>query len=206
MAWVEELNERAKEHTVPYFITDTCIGCSVCELKCPTDTISGKKKETFVIHPEGCIECGVCAVFCPVSCIQNQFGELVQGVKPAQIPKAVVDPRNCTGCEFCVDICPFDCISMQEDPTGEAPHFKVAVVEPKDCVSCRLCEIVCDKDAIVVPDPVTNLAPMVPQHLKKKPRSEHQDPDGTHLVSEFYRNEDGGGTRLKLQTLQLPRE
>jgi len=60
-----------------YFITDTCIGCTVCELKCPVDTISGKSKELYVIHPEGCIDCGVCAICCPVSCIQDQYGNLV---------------------------------------------------------------------------------------------------------------------------------
>ncbi len=179
-----------------YFITDTCIGCSVCELKCPTDTISGKKKETFVIHPEGCIDCGVCAIYCPVSCIQNQFGELVKGVKVREIPKAIVDPINCTGCEFCVDICPFDCIHMIGDPTGEAPHYKVALVDPRPCVSCRLCEIVCDKDAIWVPDPITNLAPSMPHEVKKMPRSEHQVHSDEKLHEEFMVNEPGGDDRF----------
>ena len=181
---------------MPYFITETCIGCSVCELKCPTDTISGKKKELFVIHDEGCIDCGVCAVFCPVSCIQNQFGELVQGVKVKDIPRAVVDPHNCTGCEFCVDICPFDCITMIDDPTGEAPHYKVAYVDPKPCVSCRLCEIVCDKDAIIVPSPITNLAPSMPHEIKKKPRTENQVKDDEKRAEEFYVTESGGDTRF----------
>jgi formate hydrogenlyase subunit 6/NADH:ubiquinone oxidoreductase subunit I len=175
---------------MPYFITDKCIGCTLCEAKCPTDTISGLKRELFTIHPEGCIECGVCAIYCPVSAITNQFGEIVQGKKLKEIPKAVVDPDNCTACEFCIDICPFDCITLQPDPRNPEMHYKVAVVNEKTCVSCRLCEIVCDKDAIYVPDPITNLAPMMPQHIKKDPRSAHQV-SSEHQEPEFYRNETG---------------
>ena len=183
---------------MPYFITEACIGCSVCELKCPTDTISGRKKELYLIHPEGCIECGVCAVYCPVSAIQNQYGEIVQGIKPKDIPKAIVDVDNCTGCEFCVDICPFDCISMAPHPTEPGSHYKIAVVDPKPCVSCRLCEIVCDKDAIWVPEPKTNLAPVMPHELKDQPRSQHQVPDEEKRNEVFMRNEPGGEERFAL--------
>ena len=158
-----------------YFITDTCISCGLCEQKCPTDTISGAKKEVFQIHPEGCIECGVCAIYCPVSCIENPTGELVEKVPQKEIPKAVVDLDNCTACEYCIDICPFDCITLEPDPRNPSFHYKVAVVNAKTCVSCRLCEIVCDKDAIWVPDPKTNLAAMLPQQVKSTPFSRQQE-------------------------------
>jgi len=183
---------------MPYFITDKCIGCSACELKCPTDTISGRKKSLYTIHPEGCIECGVCAIFCPVSAIQNQFGEIVQGVKPKDIPKAVVDVDNCTGCEYCVDICPFDCITLVPHPAEPDSHYKVARVDPKPCVSCRLCEIVCDKDAIWVPSPITNLAPVMPHEIKKTPRPAHQVKDEARRAEIFMRNEPGGEERFAM--------
>ena len=76
---------------MPHFITDKCIGCSVCEIKCPTHTITGDKNEKYVIHHDRCIDCSVCARYCPVSCIQDQKGELVEKMRPKDIPKAIVD-------------------------------------------------------------------------------------------------------------------
>ncbi len=114
---------------MPHFIHDTCIGCGVCEIKCPTHTITGGKNEKFVIHQDRCIDCSVCAVYCPVSCIQDQHGDLIQKVKPKDIPKAIVDRELCTACEFCIDICPFDCIHLVADPLAPNLHYKVAEVD-----------------------------------------------------------------------------
>src|SRR6202022_3355849 len=142
---LEDERARAELEIMPHFITETCIGCGVCEIKCPTHTITGDKNEKYVIHVERCIDCSVCARYCPVSCIQDQRGELVEKVKPRDIPKAIVDRDLCTGCEFCIDICPFDCIYLIDDPLHETFH-KIAEVEAGPCVSCRLCETVCEKD------------------------------------------------------------
>jgi len=147
---------------MPHFIQDTCIGCGVCEVKCPTHTITGDKKEKYVIHADRCIDCSVCARYCPVSCIENNAGQLVEKVKPKDIPKAIVDRDLCTGCEFCIDICPFDCIYLIEDPLHETVVHKIAEVEAGPCVSCRLCETVCDKDAIFVPNPITQAKRFLP--------------------------------------------
>ncbi len=146
---------------MPHFITETCIGCGVCEIKCPTHTITGDKNEKYVIHHDRCIDCSVCARYCPVSCIQDQKGELVEKVRPRDIPKAIVDRDLCTGCEFCIDICPFDCIYLIEDPLHETFH-KIAEVDAGPCVSCRLCETVCEKDAIFVPNPITQAKRFLP--------------------------------------------
>ena len=75
---------------MPHFITDKCIGCSVCEIKCPTNTIWGESKGQYYIHPERCIDCSVCGIYCPVDAIQNQHGELIPRIKPKDIPKAEV--------------------------------------------------------------------------------------------------------------------
>lgn len=124
-----------------YFITDTCIGCTICETKCPTDTIVGEKKGIFQILPENCIDCGTCAIWCPVDAIEDSYGVLVAGVKPKDIPKAKVDPDSCIACEYCVDACPFDCITMEKHPDGQFPL--IAVVDEKKCTGCRLCEESC---------------------------------------------------------------
>ncbi len=124
-----------------YFITEKCIGCSICEIKCPTDTIIGESKQLFQILPENCIDCGTCGIWCPADAIQDSYGVLVAGLKPKNIPKAKVDPDSCVACEYCVDACPFDCISMQPHPDGQFPML--AVVDEKKCVGCRLCEESC---------------------------------------------------------------
>ncbi len=49
-----------------FFITDKCIGCTVCATNCPTDTISGQRSQLYIIDPTDCIDCGVCAIYCPV--------------------------------------------------------------------------------------------------------------------------------------------
>ncbi|HTA76032.1 MAG TPA: 4Fe-4S binding protein [bacterium] len=137
---------------MPHTILSTCIGCTLCEVKCPTEAIAGEKKSMFNIDPALCIDCGVCGIHCPVEAIVNSEGEVVKKIKPLAIPKAKVDPETCTACEFCVDICPFDCISMQ--PRTDSPEFfKIAVVDEKKCVSCKLCETVCIKGSITIDRP-----------------------------------------------------
>lgn len=140
-----------------YFITDKCIGCSICEIKCPTDTIVGESKKLFSIISDGCIDCGTCGIWCPVDAIEDNTGTLVKGVKPKDIPKALVDEDACISCEYCVDACPFDCITMEPHPDGQYPEL--AVVDTKKCVGCRLCEEACIWEAIFMEgDRLTSLS------------------------------------------------
>ncbi len=52
-----------------YFITESCIGCGVCQTKCPQQCI--EKDEPFRIEQEHCLHCGNCYENCPVQAIER---------------------------------------------------------------------------------------------------------------------------------------
>lgn len=133
-----------------YFITETCIGCTICAKKCPVTCIDGANKETHVIDPARCIECGVCASYCPVDCILDAQGAKTYQIDQKGRPVAYVDESLCTGCDFCPEVCPFDCLALVEPSDGMQTLPVAKMVDEKACVACKLCEEVCIKDAIVV--------------------------------------------------------
>ena len=52
-----------------YFITESCIGCGVCQTKCPQQCI--EKGEPFHIEQEHCLHCGNCYEHCPAKAIKR---------------------------------------------------------------------------------------------------------------------------------------
>lgn len=131
-----------------HFIDDKCIGCTACVAVCPTEAITGERKELHFIDPQLCIDCDACVRACPVLAIADEFGVYKPRIaKRSDWPKPVVDPVMCSGCEFCVDVCPFDCLEI----AGDGQFMGIAVLsKPNACVSCRECEEVCAKGAIMV--------------------------------------------------------
>jgi formate hydrogenlyase subunit 6/NADH:ubiquinone oxidoreductase subunit I len=141
---------------MPHFIMDNCIGCAACSKMCPTECISGEKKELFIIDSELCIDCGICGNVCPVEAIIDNEGAVVTKKKITKDrTKARVMIELCSGCVFCVDACPYEALEMVPAPEssgsriGLQPQQVARVIESK-CTGCRLCEEACIKEAVVV--------------------------------------------------------
>ncbi len=133
-----------------FFIVETCVGCTACTNRCPTEAISGARKTLHVIDPSLCIDCGACGVVCPAEAIYDQRGEVTLLLKKQQRPLAYVDALACTGCDKCAEQCPFDCLHLDEAAHGEGSHFGLMRVEEPKCTGCRECEKACPYDAIFV--------------------------------------------------------
>jgi electron transport complex protein RnfB len=133
-----------------YFIVETCIGCTACTNRCPTDAIGGARKALHVIDAELCIDCGACGVVCPAEAIYDDRRQLTVMLKKPQRPIAVVDVEACVGCDKCEEHCPFDCLHLEEGADGAAPFFPVMRVDEPKCTGCRECERACPYDAIFV--------------------------------------------------------
>jgi Na+-translocating ferredoxin:NAD+ oxidoreductase subunit B len=133
-----------------YFIIETCIGCTACTNRCPTEAIAGERKALHVIDPELCIDCGACGVVCPADAIFDDRRELTVMLKKAQRPIAFVDAAACTGCDKCAEHCPFDCLHLEAGDGSEGAHFEIMRVEEPKCTGCRECVLACPYDAIFV--------------------------------------------------------
>jgi NADH-quinone oxidoreductase subunit F len=47
-----------------YTIGEKCTGCTVCATSCPTNAISGERKQMHVVNQDQCIKCGKCFTVC----------------------------------------------------------------------------------------------------------------------------------------------
>jgi len=45
-------------------IPSKCTGCLLCKKKCPSEAVSGERKQVHLIEQSKCIKCGVCAEVC----------------------------------------------------------------------------------------------------------------------------------------------
>jgi NADH:ubiquinone oxidoreductase subunit F (NADH-binding)/NAD-dependent dihydropyrimidine dehydrogenase PreA subunit len=54
---------------IRYEVTDTCIGCTKCAQRCPSEAIAFSPYEKHAINLEKCIKCDICRQICPVNAI-----------------------------------------------------------------------------------------------------------------------------------------
>ncbi|MBN2699261.1 MAG: NAD(P)H-dependent oxidoreductase subunit E [Bacteroidales bacterium] len=54
---------------IKYYITEDCIGCTLCAQSCPADAIAFKPLERHVIDTERCIKCDSCRQVCPENAV-----------------------------------------------------------------------------------------------------------------------------------------
>jgi len=54
---------------ITFTINDRCTGCTLCVKPCPTEAISGEKKQKHLIDQSKCIKCGTCVDACKFDAI-----------------------------------------------------------------------------------------------------------------------------------------
>lgn len=68
---------------ISYSINDDCTGCLACLSVCPSDAITGKKKELHIINRDKCTKCDACRSVCKFDAvIVASYGVEYEGVTP----------------------------------------------------------------------------------------------------------------------------
>ncbi len=126
-----------------FYITEKCVGCTVCASLCPVYAISGEKGARHEINAARCVECGVCGKACPKGAVNDASGKEAVSVPRSAWKKPVFDTELCSACSLCVNICRAGALKVSV-PEFQGDISAHAYLEnPKKCVGCGLCEKVC---------------------------------------------------------------
>lgn len=131
-----------------FFITEKCIGCTLCVKLCPVGAVEGKLKERHKINEKRCVECGVCGRACRPGAILDGKGVPAREVPRAQWKKPVIRTDKCSACSMCVWSCTKDALKISEPAYQGDIRVYAELSDPKKCVGCGICENVCPMHAI----------------------------------------------------------
>jgi NADH:ubiquinone oxidoreductase subunit F (NADH-binding)/(2Fe-2S) ferredoxin len=65
---------RCKALITYYIDAEACTGCMLCAKKCPTECISGERKQPYVIDASNCIKCDTCRQVCKFDAVKVRSG------------------------------------------------------------------------------------------------------------------------------------
>ncbi len=132
-----------------HFITDLCIGCSLCKMICPVAAIEGKPRKLHRILADRCIDCGACGRICPQEAVRDSERRVCRRIRlRLRWPKPEISQELCIGCTVCIQSCPTACLGLAE-PGGTRESVRKAVFQsPQGCIGCGFCATDCPVGAI----------------------------------------------------------
>ncbi|WDP93236.1 MAG: 4Fe-4S binding protein [Desulfobacter sp.] len=132
-----------------YTISNECIGCMACAKICPTNAVTGEKKQIHAIDPAACIECGACGRVCPSRAVLDHFGLAFERIPKKEWDCPQFDLKTCMSCTICLDTCPVSAISQALLLKGN-PHLFPVLADEALCIGCGFCAGDCPADAVTM--------------------------------------------------------